>query len=67
MALDGLISVVFGIVLIAWPGDGIVAIVWALGLYALFAGGTMLFGAFLFADSSRAFPSAGATRAAAAR
>lgn len=67
MGLDGVISVVFGVALIAWPGDGIVAIVWALGLYAVFAGGTMLFGAFLFADSSRAIPSAGATRAAAAR
>jgi uncharacterized membrane protein HdeD (DUF308 family) len=66
MALDGIISVVFGILLIAWPGDGIVAIVWALGLYAIFAGVTMLFGAFLFGDTARAMPSAGATRPAAA-
>jgi uncharacterized membrane protein HdeD (DUF308 family) len=66
MALDGAIAVVFGIALIAWPGDGIVAIVWTLGLYAIFAGVTMLFGAFLFADSARAMPSGGATRAAAA-
>ena len=66
MALDGAISVVFGVALIAWPGDGIVAIVWALGLYAIFAGGSMLFGAFLFADSGREIPSAGSTRAAAA-
>jgi uncharacterized membrane protein HdeD (DUF308 family) len=66
MALDGAISVVFGIALIAWPGDGIVAIVWALGLYAIFAGVTMLFGAFLFADSASTMPSAGKTRPAAA-
>jgi uncharacterized membrane protein HdeD (DUF308 family) len=63
MGLDGVISVVFGVLLIAWPGDGIVAIVWALGLYAIFAGVTMLFGAFLFADSARSIPSGGATRA----
>ena len=67
MALDGVISVVFGVVLIAWPGDGIVAIVWALGLYAIFAGVTMLSGAFLFADTADAMPSPGGTRAAAAR
>jgi uncharacterized membrane protein HdeD (DUF308 family) len=66
MALDGVISVVFGVLLIAWPGDGIVAIVWALGLYAIFAGVTMLFGAFLFADRATSMPSAGATRPAAA-
>jgi uncharacterized membrane protein HdeD (DUF308 family) len=58
MALDGVISVVFGVALIAWPGDGIVAIVWALGLYAIFAGVTMLFGAFLFADRASTMPSA---------
>ena len=64
MALDGTISVVFGILLIAWPGDGIVAIVWTLGLYAIFTGVTMLFGAFLFADRADAVPSPGATHAA---
>jgi uncharacterized membrane protein HdeD (DUF308 family) len=66
MALDGVISVVFGVLLIAWPGDGIVAIVWALGLYAIFAGGTMLFGAFLFAGRTSTTRSAGSTRPAAA-
>jgi uncharacterized membrane protein HdeD (DUF308 family) len=66
MALDGVLSVVFAVLLIAWPGDGIVAIVWALGLYAIFAGMTMLYGAFVFADQARAMPSAGATGHAAA-
>lgn len=67
MALDGVISVVFGVALIAWPGDGILAIVWALGLYAIFAGTTMLFGAFIFADRASTIASPGATRPAAAR
>jgi uncharacterized membrane protein HdeD (DUF308 family) len=67
MALDGIISVAFGVALIAWPGDGIVAIVWALGLYAIFAGGTMLFGAFLFADRAEAISAPGVRGAAAAR
>jgi len=62
MALDGLISVIFGIALIAWPGDGILALVWALGLYAIFAGVTMLFGAFLFADRASTMLSAGSPR-----
>jgi uncharacterized membrane protein HdeD (DUF308 family) len=67
MALDGIISVAFGVALIAWPGDGIVAIVWALGLYAIFAGGTMLFGAFLFPDRAEAISAPGVRGAAAAR
>jgi uncharacterized membrane protein HdeD (DUF308 family) len=66
MGLDGIISVIFGVLLIAWPGDGIVAIVWALGLYAIFAGVTMLSGAFFLADSASTMPSAGKTRPAAA-
>jgi uncharacterized membrane protein HdeD (DUF308 family) len=46
MALDGAISIVFGFLLIAYPGDGIVAIVWALGVFALFSGGSMLVAAY---------------------
>ncbi len=66
MAAEGIISVVFGVALIAWPGDGMLALVWALGLYAIFAGVTMLFGAFFFADRASEIPAAGATGAAAA-
>lgn len=42
MVLDGAISVIFGIALIASPGSGILAIVWALGLFAIFSGITAL-------------------------
>jgi uncharacterized membrane protein HdeD (DUF308 family) len=38
MALDGVVSILFGIALIAWPGSGILAIVWALGLYTVVVG-----------------------------
>ncbi len=38
MALDGIVSIIFGIALIARPGSGILAIVWALGLYTVVVG-----------------------------
>jgi uncharacterized membrane protein HdeD (DUF308 family) len=46
MLLDGAISVVFGIALIASPGSGILAIVWALGLYGIASGVGLLVGSF---------------------
>ena len=45
MVLDGVISVVFGIVLIAYPGSGILAIVWTLGIFGIFSGVSMLLAA----------------------
>jgi uncharacterized membrane protein HdeD (DUF308 family) len=42
MIVDGVISVVFGIVLIAYPGSGILAIVWTLGIFAILSGVSML-------------------------
>jgi len=46
MVLDGVISVVFGIALVAYPGSGILAIVWTLGIFAIFSGSSMLVAAF---------------------
>jgi uncharacterized membrane protein HdeD (DUF308 family) len=46
MVLDGVISVVFGIALVAYPGSGILAIVWTLGIFAIFSGSSMLGAAF---------------------
>jgi uncharacterized membrane protein HdeD (DUF308 family) len=38
LGLSGVVSVLFGVVIIAAPGDGALAITWALGLYAIFIG-----------------------------
>lgn len=38
LILSGIISVIFGIMLIAWPGAGLVALTWMVGIYAIFFG-----------------------------
>jgi uncharacterized membrane protein HdeD (DUF308 family) len=38
LGLAGVISVAFGVYLIASPGDGVLAVLWLIGLYAIFAG-----------------------------
>jgi len=42
----GVLSVLFGIVVVFFPGAGMVAIVWVIGLYAIFLGILMLAAAF---------------------
>ncbi|WP_251863339.1 HdeD family acid-resistance protein [Achromobacter sp. Marseille-Q4962] len=46
VALSGVISVVFGLMLLAQPGAGALAVVWVIGLYALFFGALLLAFAF---------------------
>ncbi len=43
LALSGIISIIFGVVLLVTPGVGAVALVWILGMYALFFGILLLF------------------------
>ena len=38
LALSGVISVLFGVVLVAAPGAGVLAVLWLIGYYAIFAG-----------------------------
>ena len=38
LGLSGIVSVVFGVLLIAAPGDGVLAVLWLIGYYAIFAG-----------------------------
>ena len=38
LGLAGLVSVVFGVLLIASPGDGVLAVLWLIGYYAILAG-----------------------------
>lgn len=38
LGLSGLVSVIFGVLMIASPGAGAVAVIWIIGLYAVFFG-----------------------------
>jgi uncharacterized membrane protein HdeD (DUF308 family) len=45
LGLSGVVSVIFGVLLIAAPGAGILAVLWLIGYYAIFAGiTTVVFG-----------------------
>jgi uncharacterized membrane protein HdeD (DUF308 family) len=38
LAISGVVSVAFGVLLIFEPGDGVLAVLWLIGFYAIFAG-----------------------------
>ncbi len=40
--LSGLLAVIIGLILLAHPGAGIIAVLWLIGIYAILAGLTML-------------------------
>ena len=42
LGLSGVVSVIFGVLLIAAPGDGVLAVLWLIGFYAIFAGITAI-------------------------
>jgi uncharacterized membrane protein HdeD (DUF308 family) len=42
LALAGVLSIIFGLVLVLWPNPGLVAIVWLIGAYALVSGMLLL-------------------------
>ncbi len=45
-SLSGILSVVFGILLLVWPRSGAIALTWLLGIYAIAYGATLLYYAF---------------------
>jgi uncharacterized membrane protein HdeD (DUF308 family) len=47
LALTGILSLILGIALIIWPALGILAVVWAIGIYAILFGLLMIYLAFL--------------------
>jgi uncharacterized membrane protein HdeD (DUF308 family) len=38
LAVGGILSIVFGVLLIIWPAAGLVTMAWLIGLYALLFG-----------------------------
>jgi uncharacterized membrane protein HdeD (DUF308 family) len=38
LILSGLLSIAFGLVLIAWPGPGVLAVIWLIGSFAILEG-----------------------------
>ena len=38
LALSGIVSIAFGVLLVAAPGAGVLAVLWLIGYYAIFAG-----------------------------
>ena len=46
LALDGVVAIIFGIVLIAFPSAGALAVVWLIGAYAIVSGVILLMLAF---------------------
>jgi uncharacterized membrane protein HdeD (DUF308 family) len=53
----GILNVVFGIVLLAWPASGILALVWLVGIFTLAGGLTLIFLAFRVRQGQRALMS----------
>jgi uncharacterized membrane protein HdeD (DUF308 family) len=45
LALGGILSVAFGIFLAVRPGEGAIAVVWVIGLYAIVFGALVVLGA----------------------
>jgi len=53
----GILNVVFGIVLLAWPASGILALVWLVGIFTLAGGLTLILLAFRVRQDQRALTS----------
>ena len=56
LALSGLLSIAFGVLVMAWPGAGALAVVWVIGWYAILVGCLSIGLAFRL-KNARAFPS----------
>jgi uncharacterized membrane protein HdeD (DUF308 family) len=42
LALSGVLSILFGVILVIWPGAGAVALVWVIGAYAIAFGALLI-------------------------
>jgi len=46
LAISGVLSVAFGVMVAVWPGAGLLSIIWLIGLYAVLAGVAQLVGSY---------------------
>jgi uncharacterized membrane protein HdeD (DUF308 family) len=46
LTASGVLSVVFGALVVIWPGSGALAILWLIGIYAVLGGATRLYAAY---------------------
>ncbi len=42
LALSGVLSILFGVILVIWPGAGAVALVWVIGAYSIASGALLI-------------------------
>jgi uncharacterized membrane protein HdeD (DUF308 family) len=56
LLLSGILSVVLGVILFAYPSSGAVGLIWAIGVYAIIFGVLMLYLAFRFRGIARQIP-----------
>ena len=55
LALAGILSVLFGVILAALPGVGLLSLVWLIGIYALVFGILLIIRAFQFRTAGTAY------------
>lgn len=55
MALAGVLSVLFGVLLAILPGVGLLSLVWLIGIYALVFGVVLIIRAFQFRTAGTAY------------
>jgi uncharacterized membrane protein HdeD (DUF308 family) len=60
LALDGVVAIIFGSVLIAFPGAGALAVVWLIGAFAIVSGVILLAMAMRLRDRARSVGSSAA-------
>ncbi len=53
LILTGVLSIILGVILVVFPASGVLALIWAIGLYAIFFGVLMLYLAFKLLGFSR--------------
>ena len=56
MALGGVVSIVFGVLLIAFPGEGLISLVWLVGIWSIVFGGSSLGLAYRLHEIAAALP-----------
>lgn len=49
----GVLAVIFGLLLIIWPGSGIITLIWLVGWYAIIFGIVLIAGSFTFRNRAR--------------